>query len=202
MEFSRLIIQKIQMNKTTRQPDVNENRLAMNESSRDMKDSPKDKARLQPDEATLDLPDVKDIPGQEFIHVPPLGELADTTIASDDEEGTGLFNDDKNDETMIQIGTEDSLPQEDKRLLQQQDERMLTDEEDRLRKATLDNRDNEGELLNERNNQRTGSDLDTSGVESDDANEFIGDEDEENNTYSLGGDEREAENNNGTIGIP
>jgi hypothetical protein len=29
---------------------------------------------------------VGDIPGQENIHVPPLGQLADVTISSDDEE--------------------------------------------------------------------------------------------------------------------
>jgi hypothetical protein len=40
---------------------------------------------------TLDLPDVKDIPGQEHIYPPPLGELADTTISSADEEGGDLW---------------------------------------------------------------------------------------------------------------
>ncbi len=72
----------------------------------------KDKAReeqnlpdLRPDEETrkpetfiMDLPEVKDIPGQEHIHVPPLGELADTTISSDDEEGISVFgNEDERD---------------------------------------------------------------------------------------------------------
>ena len=52
----------------------------------DLTDSPSDIERLQPEFTTIDLPDVSDIPGQENIHVPPLGELADTTISSDDEE--------------------------------------------------------------------------------------------------------------------
>ena len=60
--------------------------------TRDLQDSPRDEARLQPEETTIDLPDVKDILGQEFIHPPSLGELADTTISSDDEEGVGLFD--------------------------------------------------------------------------------------------------------------
>jgi hypothetical protein len=41
----------------------------------------------------VDIPDVVDIPGQEHITPPPLGELADTTISSADEEGEGLWND-------------------------------------------------------------------------------------------------------------
>lgn len=54
----------------------------------DLTDSPSDQERLKPEKATIDLPDVSDIPGQEHVHVPPIGELADTTISSDDEEDT------------------------------------------------------------------------------------------------------------------
>lgn len=60
----------------------------------DLADSPHDEERLQGDEAVLDLPEVKDIPGQEFVQAPPLGMMADTTISSADEEGEGLFDDD------------------------------------------------------------------------------------------------------------
>jgi hypothetical protein len=70
------------------------NKPVKNERTGDLQDSPRDQERLKPDEAIIDLPDVKDIPGQEYIHPPSLGELADTTISSDDEEGTGLFDDD------------------------------------------------------------------------------------------------------------
>src|SRR6476620_5963421 len=59
----------------------------------DLPDSPHDAERLKGDEATLDLPEVKDIPGQEFVHTAPMGMLSDTTIASGDEEGDGLFDD-------------------------------------------------------------------------------------------------------------
>jgi hypothetical protein len=168
----------------------------------DLQDPERDQERLKPDEATIDLPDVKDIPGQEFIHPPNLGEFADTTISSDDEEGVGIFEDSQDDND-IQMNTESDISKEDKLLLQQTDERMPTADEDRLRRSSLDDTDNEGDPLNERSmeNARTGSDLDTSGVDEDNRNEFIGEEDEENNTYSLGG-ENEADDNNGTIGIP
>lgn len=72
----------------------------------DLTDSASDQERLQPEYTTIDLPDVEDIPGQENIHVPPLGELADVTISSDDEEdilnGDTLEGnpDEDNDETI------------------------------------------------------------------------------------------------------
>jgi hypothetical protein len=82
----------------------------------DLSDSKHDQERLRPDEATIDLPDVKDIPGQEFVQVPPLGMMADTTISSADEEGEGLFEDDEEDETDIVMGTEaDITPAKNKR---------------------------------------------------------------------------------------
>ena len=52
----------------------------------DIQDSASDVERLKPEVGSIDLPDVKDIPGQEHIHVPPLGDLADVTISSADEE--------------------------------------------------------------------------------------------------------------------
>lgn len=61
----------------------------------DLPDSPSDMEKLQPEETYIDLPDVSDIPGQEFVHVPPMGELGDTTISSDDEEGKRVFDQDK-----------------------------------------------------------------------------------------------------------
>src|SRR5258706_12949327 len=69
--------------------------MADKDSFRDIEDSKRDKKRLQPDEATFDLPDVNDIPGQENIHVPNLREMADTTASSDDEEGIGIWNNDE-----------------------------------------------------------------------------------------------------------
>ncbi|MEO8583965.1 MAG: hypothetical protein ABI415_09230 [Flavitalea sp.] len=59
----------------------------------DIHDSERDQERLKPDTANIDLPDVEDIPGQERVRVLPMGELGDTTIASDDEEGKDIFGD-------------------------------------------------------------------------------------------------------------
>jgi hypothetical protein len=56
--------------------------------SDDIQDPISDQARLQPETVIIDLPEVSDIPGQEHFVPAPLGMLADTTISSDDEEGT------------------------------------------------------------------------------------------------------------------
>lgn len=54
----------------------------------DIQDTESDQQRLQPETVIIDLPEVSDIPGQEHFVPAPLGILADTTISSDDEEGT------------------------------------------------------------------------------------------------------------------
>jgi hypothetical protein len=80
----------------------------------DLPDSERDKKELQQDKTTIDLPDVKDIPGQENIHVPDLREMADTTISSDDEEGAGLFDDEDNkDASSERFGAAQELNEED-----------------------------------------------------------------------------------------
>jgi len=70
----------------------------------DIQDSKSDEERLKPEVTTIELPDVKDIPGQEHVHPPSLGELADTTISSDDEEdllnGDSLDDDLENEDTI------------------------------------------------------------------------------------------------------
>jgi hypothetical protein len=58
----------------------------------DLQDSPQDREKLEPEETFINLPDVKDIPGQEFVNAPPAGMLGDTTISSDDEEGRNVFD--------------------------------------------------------------------------------------------------------------
>lgn len=63
----------------------------------------------------------------------------------------------------------------------------LSDDNTRLKNSQLDNTDNEGELLNEHSSadDASGDDLDIPGAEDDDADEMTGDEDEENNGYSV-----------------
>lgn len=168
-----------------------------NSRSMDLHDSNRDQQKLKQDKASFDLPDIRDIPGQEHIHVAPLGELADTTISSDDEEGIGVFEDDEEDGIIIVMGTENDISREDKAALETMDNLDVAEEDDQiLVRALPDNEDFDGDELNERSDV-SGSDLDTAGVDEDDANEEIGEEDEENNQYSLGSD---SEQESGTRG--
>jgi hypothetical protein len=148
----------------------------------DIQDSPKDQEKLKPESATIELPDVKDIPGQEFIHPAPLGELADTTISSDDEEGTDILDEEEEDLSI----TKPDISLAEKKVLQMADEDMPTKDDENLRKADMDNTDNEGEPLNEEGfgDDVSGNDLDVPGAEADDLDEEAGSEDEENNVYS------------------
>ncbi len=182
----------------------------------DLSDSERDKKNLQPDEAILDLPDVKDIPGQEFVHVPDLREMADTTISSDDEEGVGIFGEDDEAFTSERLATGDETDENDLLIDDEESEQGNNDEDDRLtitnddadvteeekksleRTEDTDSEDNEGLYRAElddtdfdgeklnENNDVSGGDLDVPGEDEDDADEEIGEEDEENNAYSLG----------------
>ncbi len=166
----------------------------------DLQDSPEDEEKLKSEEVIIDLPDVKDIPGQEFVHPAPLGMLGDTTISSADEEGEGLFEDDDEDEANMVMGTEADITKEEKQTLETSDDYKPTRDEDNLLGAALDNSDFEGDPLNEGSfgDRRSGKDLDIPGSETDDLKENIGAEDEENNEYSLNDDD----NAPNTEGIP
>jgi hypothetical protein len=137
------------------------------------------------DENTMELPEVKDIPGQEHIHVPPGGILADETASSADEEGDSIL-DDATDEDILQ-------EQEDADELDEKEDTdnfpansYPVDEDDRnMKKMALENKDDEGEALNEDSDDLSGKDLDVPGSDEDDEDEEIGEEDEENNAYSL-----------------
>lgn len=169
--------------------------------AQDIHDSPQDEEKMKGETVVLDLPDVSDIPGQESIVVPQIGEMQDTTAASDDEEGVGIFGDDDMDEdTDLVMGNNADVSSTEKTLLQQAGNDMPGGDDQRLRRSGLDKSDDEGEPLNEGSlsTDVSGSDLDTSGVDADDAMEDIGEEDEENNAYSLGGDD----NDNVTEGTP
>ena len=151
----------------------------------DLPDSSRDEQELKNEETTIDLPDVKDIPGQEFIHPPNLGEYNDTTTSSADEEGDEIWAEEETtDNNSIVTNIE-------KKLLDDSANDGSAKDEQQLRRAELDDTDDEGEPLNEKTlaNAISGSDLDTSGVDEDDMDEEVGEEDEENNPYSLGGDD-------------
>jgi hypothetical protein len=164
----------------------------------DIQDSPQDEKKMQPEVTEMLLPDVSDIPGQEHIKVPPLGELADTTISSDDEEGKGILDDEDEDDD---IDVDSDVTDEERADLEAAANVTPGEEDaDALRRASLDSTDDDGDPLNERSfgEETSGSDLDVPGTELDDDNEDIGAEDEENNTYSRGA----ANNDNMTEGTP
>ena len=97
----------------------------------DLTDSEKDTQKLQPEETILDLPEVKDIPGQENIKVPNFTEMADTTISSDDEEGLGIFEDDNGDDASSQrIGSATVISEDDLMIKDEDLDAELDEEED------------------------------------------------------------------------
>ena len=163
----------------------------------DLPDSAEDRKKLEPEETRLDLPDVKDIPGQEFVNAPPLGMLGDTTISSDDEEGAGVFDDD--DDDVRRTGNDFDVSRDERKALEQTDY-LPTRDEDNLQNARLDNVDFQNEPLNERSfgEERSGKDLDIPGNTDETRTDAMGQGDEENKHYSLGS----SDNDNVTEGTP
>lgn len=177
---------------------VNRQHINMKE---DIHDSPQDEEKMKTEVVIIDLPEVSDIPGQEHIVVPNMREMHDTTISSDDEEGVGLFDDDDMDEeTDLVMGNEADVTSLEQGILKNADEDMPDEDDPLLRLAGLDTTDDEGAPLNEGSlaTDVSGGDLDMSGVDSDDKMEALGEEDEENNDYSLGSES----NDNVTEGTP
>lgn len=161
----------------------------------DLPDSPQDREKLQPEETTIDLPDVKDIPGQEFVHVPNLGEMADTTASSDDEEGRRIF--DQDDSQNLTPGNDSDVTPEERAALRDANY-MPTRDEDRLRQARMDNTDFQGEPLNEKSfgESLSGDDLDIDSGTEDTATDAMGQGDEENKLYSEGDTDTDQPNEN------
>jgi hypothetical protein len=154
----------------------------------DLTDLPKDKKKLAPEEATINLPDTKDIPGQEDVTSLPLGELADTTSSSADEEGEGIL--DNPDDAELTNQEDTNVTREERKALRDAAEKIRTQDEQNLEDALPDQYDEDGEPLNEKGDV-SGSDLDVPGSELDDDDEDIGEEDEENNSYSLQNEEED-----------
>ena len=179
--------------------DMNENRLEQHSSvPNDLPDSPADSEKLQTEESFIDLPDVKDIPGQEFVNTPPVGALGDTTISSADEEGASVF-DRSDDRDLRKTGSSADVGRDERRALEQIDY-MPTTDEDNLQNARMDNTDFQNEPLNEKSfgEVRTGRDLDVPGSTDETRTDALGQGDEENKYYSLGS----ADNDNVTEGTP
>jgi hypothetical protein len=179
--------------------DMNANRVErMSSSPNDLPDSKEDQEKLQPEESFIDLPDVKDIPGQEFVNAPPAGALGDTTISSADEEGINVFDRD-DDEDLRQTGNDADVGRNERKALEQIDYLPTTDENN-LQDARMDNVDFQNEPLNERSfgEERSGRDLDVPGNADETRPDSMGQSDEENKYYSLGS----SDNDNVTEGTP
>jgi hypothetical protein len=187
-------------NTTGRQTDPTTNRLEQQSSvPNDLPDSPRDRAELDPEETIMDLPDVKDIPGQEFVHAPSLGEMADTTISSADEEGVGIEGLD-DDDNLSRNTDFDVRPDEREAL--RDTTYMPTRDEDNLRQARMDNVDFDGEPLNEasfgQGQSLSGADLDTGDMADETGTDAMGQGDEENKIYSVEDTDRDQPNENRT----
>jgi hypothetical protein len=176
--------------------DMNSNRTEQQSSvPNDLPDSPEDRKKLESEETTIDLPDVKDIPGQEFVHAPPMGMMADTTISSADEEGEGIFNDEDLDDEDDDLSDDSNVTPRERQMLANTEYQEFGDN-DRLQQARLDSTDFQGEKLNEGSfgERQTGSDLDIP-EETDETNtEALGQGDEENKYYSMGSDDNDNMN--------
>ena len=180
--------------------DITVNRLEQQSSvPGDLPDSPEDREKLKTEETTIDLPDVKDIPGQEFVNVPVIGEMADTTAASDDEEGVGVF--DRDDTENFTPGTEGDVRPDEREALRDTTY-MPTRDEDRLRQARMDNVDFQGEPLNEgsfgEGQMLSASDLDSGDMPDETLSDAMGQGDEENKFYSQDDTDRDQANENRT----
>ncbi|HEY4065028.1 MAG TPA: hypothetical protein VGM30_24155 [Puia sp.] len=138
------------------------------------------------DKNTIDLPEVKDIPGQENVRPPRLGELADTTASSSDEEGDDVLEP-GDDDLDIVMGNDADVSPSERSTLRNIDRRVADSEDLRIKNASLDSTDGDGTPLNESSldQDEAGDDLDVPGSEDDDIDEASGDEDEENNDYSI-----------------
>ncbi len=148
---------------------------------------------------TIDLPDVSDIPGQEHVRPPKLGEMADNTASSADEEGDNVFGPQGRSDNDLQMDQSSNVSGDERAMLA----RMGRDGADDapLREGRLDSTDSEGEPLNEkgfgegRNDEVSADDLDVPGSELDDQDEALGEEDEENNDYSTSDNNDDTEIN-------
>lgn len=152
----------------------------------DQIDSAKDKKVMEEKTGTINMPDVEDIPGQEHIRPMPADGTRDTTISSADEEGGDAFEDNIDHE----VDEQDSNVSEQERKDLFIAANDMPGDDENLRDAALDSTDEDGTPLNEDSFDANISpdDLDVPGASLDDEEERIGEEDEENNEYSLGGD--------------
>jgi hypothetical protein len=128
----------------------------------DISDSPEDQEKLKGDQAILELPELKDIPGVSHPGINPLFTPGNTTSSSADEEGDELLDehDDSPDTNVTAL---------EKKLLNEPFEPSY-DRDLPIQSLTLDDRDEDGELLEEtgQENDLFGKDLDDKLIEEED----------------------------------
>jgi len=136
-----------------------------NRGQLDIQDTEKDQKELKSDEGSLDLPDVNDIPRQKKNRQSIASGSADTTISSSDEEGGVALNEDEN----IVSDKGNNVSASERKLLDDAFDPESTEEEP-IDDLALDNKDNEGEVLNEKGmrNHKFGDDLDSGLIEEED----------------------------------
>jgi hypothetical protein len=141
---------------------------------------------------TIDMPEVSDIPGQEHVRPPRLGEMADETASSADEEGDDVLGSlDNRDDGETRMGGRSNVTPEERADLASASRDDGGEDKETLRTGLLDSTDDDGTPLNEksfgegRNDDVSADDLDVPGAEEDDRDEVPGEEDEENEDYSI-----------------
>ena len=158
-----------------------------NARNTDLPDSKEDQEKLKPEIVTIDMPEVKDIPGQENIRVPNMKEMQDVTISSADEEAEELLSEINTDPGDID-DTENltNLAAKHDKTIRKSADQPGDEAYKNERTMGLDNTDEDNDELNEKGSgeDQFGEDLDVPGSELDDADEETGEEDEENNQYS------------------
>ena len=102
----------------------------------DQIDSPHDREELEKETVEVTLPDVNEIPGQEDFVPAPLGELADTTISSADEEGDDIYE--ENIDREIMESEDSNVSQTEKDDLRKSANDMPGDDQNLRRAAALD----------------------------------------------------------------
>jgi hypothetical protein len=137
----------------------------------DIQDSPEDQEKLKSEETTLDLPELKDIPGASRSLKNASLLPGDTTISSSDEEADDLLDDDDDNELTEEnnMRDESNVSRTEKKLLRDSlDPSYDTDLP--IHSISLDRKDNDGVLLNESGMDRDlfGEDLDDSLVKEED----------------------------------
>jgi hypothetical protein len=152
----------------------------------------KAKTKKTSENTVIDMPEVKDIPGQEHVRPPRMREMEDTTASSDGEEGIGITDELNSEHPPVNpmdnidnstLDPETDVTDEEIELLDKSD-RSIADDTDIAEKLALDTTDGEDPLNESGIPADLGDDLDVPGAELDDENEEIGEEDEENNPYT------------------